>query len=53
MGTVELKIPQGYLDFLNRVTFSEGVRFVFGFNDKCFYVAQDDLNHVPMEVLGS
>ena len=48
LGTVELKITQRYLDFLNHATFSEGVECIFGFNNKCFCVARDDLNHLPM-----
>ena len=41
------------MDFLNCATFSKGVEFVFGFTKKCFRVARDDLNNVPMEGLGS
>ena len=52
MGKLELKIPCVYLDLLNRATFSEGVECVFGFTEKCFSIACDDLNHVPIEGLG-
>ena len=52
LGTVELEIPRRYLYFLNRVNFSEGVERVFGFTKKCFSVACDDLDHVPMKGLG-
>ena len=41
-----------YLDLLNHVTFSEGVKFVFGFTDKFFCVDYDKFNHVLMEGLG-
>ena len=51
MGVAESKIPQRYLDSLNHVTFYEGVECVFGFIDKFFHVARDDLNHVPTEGL--
>ena len=53
LGTVYLKIASRYLDLLNYANFSEGVDFVFGFTNKCFCVALDDLNHIPMEGLGS
>ena len=53
MGTVELISPRRYLDFLNRVNFSEGVNFVFRFTEKFLRVAHCDLNHVLMEGLGS
>ena len=53
MGTVELKIPQGYLNFLNHVAFSEAVNFVFRFTKKCFPVDYDDLDDIPMEGLDS
>ena len=46
-------MPQRYLDLLNCVTFPEGVECVFGFTKKCFCVARDYLNRVPMEDLGS
>ena len=52
LGTVELKITQRYIDLLNHTTFSESVMFVFGFIKKCFCVACNDANHVPMEGLG-
>ena len=51
--TVEIKILRRYLYLLNHVTFSRGVKCVFVFTKKFFCVARDDLNHVPMEVLGS
>ena len=35
------------------MTFSEGVKFIFGFTEKCFRVARDKLNHVPIEGLVS
>ena len=38
---------------MNYATFSKGVKFVFVFTKKCFCVARDDLNNVPMEGLGS
>ena len=38
---------------MNRATFTEGVKCVLGFNDKCFSVARDDLDHIPMKGLGS
>ena len=41
------------MDFLNCVTFSEGVKCVLGFTDKYFCVSRDELNHVPMGGLGS
>ena len=50
-GTVELKIPQRCLDLLNPMTFSEGVECVLGFINKCFRLARNDLNHVPIEGL--
>ena len=37
---------------MNHATFSEGVKCVFSSTEKLFYVASDDLNHVPMEGLG-
>ena len=37
---------------MNRAMFSEGVDRVFGFTKICFRVARDDLDHVPMKVLG-
>ena len=40
-----------YLYFLSRTNVSEGMKFVFGFTNKCFRVARDDLNNVPMEGL--
>ena len=46
---VELKIPKRYLDSLNCATFSEGMECVFGFIDKCFRVARDDLDYVPIK----
>ena len=52
-GNSKIKISWRYLDSLNRTTFSEGVECVFGFTDKCFRVALDDLDHVPMKGLGS
>ena len=42
MGTVEFKNPRGYLDSLNRATFSEGVEYVFVFTNKCFRVARNN-----------
>ena len=48
-----IKSPRRYLDFLNRTTFSEVVECVFGFTEKCFRVARNDLNNVQMKGLGS
>ena len=53
METVELKFTSRYTDYLNRATLSEGVECVFRFTKKCFRVDPDDLNHIPMEILGS
>ena len=39
--------------FLNRVTFTKGVKCILVFTEKCFRVARDDLNHLLMEDLGS
>ena len=50
MGKVELKIPRRYMDSLNPAT--KGMECVFIFSDKCFRVARDDLDHVPMKGLG-
>ena len=48
---VELKDPWRYLDLLNGAIFSEGVNFIFGFTEKFFHVALNDLNHISMEEL--
>ena len=53
MVMLELKIPWRYLDFLNLATFSEGVKCVFGFTEKCFCVSRNDLNQIQMEGLVS
>ena len=53
MGKVGLKIPQADMNFLNHAHFSEGVRYVFRYTKKCFHVARDDLNRLPMKLLGS
>ena len=53
MGTAELKIPWRYPDLLNQEVFSEGVKFVYIFSEKCFRVGRDDLNNVPMKGLYS
>ena len=52
-GSGRIEIPWRYLDFLNRANFSEGVECVFGFTEKCFCVARDDLDNVLMKGLGS
>ena len=38
---------------MNHATFCEGMECVFRFTEKCFHVARDELNRVPMEGLGS
>ena len=48
LGTVELKIPRRYLDFLTCVIFSEGVECVFGSTKKFLHVACDELNLIKM-----
>ena len=48
LGTVELKIPRRYLDFLNCATFSEVVKCVFVFTEKFFRVDCNEFNHIPM-----
>ena len=40
------------MDFLNPVTFSEGVKCVFAFTEKWYPVNCYDLNNSPMEGLG-
>ena len=49
---VVLKIYWRYLGLLNRATFPRSVKCIFGFTEKFFHLARDDLNHVPMEGLG-
>ena len=51
-GFGRIKNPSEVSVFLNQVTYPEGVKCVFGFNEKCFHVACNDLNHVPLEGLG-
>ena len=53
LRTVEQKIHWRYLYFFNCATFYEGVEYFFGFTKTIFRVAHDNLNHVPMEGLGS
>ena len=38
---------------MNCMKFSKGEEFIFGLTKKFFRVAQDDLDHVSMEGLGS
>ena len=52
LGLVELKIPRRYLYSLNQTTVSKGMKCVFGFSEKCFRVAHNDLDHVLMKGLG-
>ena len=37
---------------MNRVILSKSVKCVFGFTEKFFHVAHDDMNHIPMKGLG-
>ena len=51
-GNNRIKMPWRYLDSLSCATFFEGVECVFGFINKYFHVAHDNLDHLPMKGLG-